>query len=194
MRSSCLAARGSRRKTSAADAPAVGRRGQHGASSVSSQQNEKSLKDRLLWPVVATVIAGTILLFLEHGTDLFSGPEAGSEPAGTVLPDTHETCIWLQGNFPQSPQDVKAKFGMSSNRNIRLIYEICRNAANGFILEEGERILLEVPEGGCIDSDDRAVFSDQTTQESFGGRRAYSGSVLVTAATYRVRGCVEKPR
>ena len=160
---------------------------------MSSGESKKALADRLIWPVIAGVIVVAAGLFLEHRTSLFRELEDSPAPASTFLPDTYGTCQWLQVNFPQSPQDVRAKLGIPADRNVRLIYEICREAANGFVLEEGDRILLEVPEGGCIDSDDRAVFSDRTTLESFGGRRAYSGTVLTVAATYRVRGCLEKP-
>jgi hypothetical protein len=48
---------------------------------MSDERSEGPLRSRLLWPVVAMVIGGMILLFLEYRTNLFTRPTESPETA-----------------------------------------------------------------------------------------------------------------
>ncbi len=107
----------------------------------------------------------------------------------------NQVCQALIGVIPNSPEDVRTKFGIPANKDIRVLYELCQEAPNGFVVEESSSLFtLEVPSGGCIDSYSGAKFSDATVPEQLGGgRRAYSGTVTTTSLTYRIAGCELKP-
>lgn len=124
----------------------------------------------------------------------------GGEPPLTQIPPAepataNSDCQETIGILPNSPQEIKAKFGIPADKGIRIFYEICQEAPNGFIVEDTPSLFtLQVPPGGCIDSYSGARFSDATVPEQlFGGRRAYSGSVTTTSLTYRIAGCELKP-
>lgn len=120
-------------------------------------------------------------------------PLQSSQAASSA--NTNPSCQAIIGRLPNSPQEVRAKFGIPADKGIRMFYEICQEAPNGFIVEESPSLLtLQVPQGGCIDSYSGAKFSDATVPEKLGGgRRAYSGSVTTTSLTYRIAGCELKP-
>jgi hypothetical protein len=105
------------------------------------------------------------------------------------------TCQTITGQLPDSPQDIRARFNIPSDKSIRVFYELCQEAPNGFIVDESPSVFtLQVPEGGCIDSYSGATFSEATSPENIGGgRRAYSGAVTTTSLTYRIAGCELKP-
>ena len=129
-----------------------------------------------------------------------------ASPAPTLLPvssstlsantaDINQVCQSLSGIIPNSPEEVRAKFGIPADKGITVFYELCQEAPNGFGTEETPSLFtLEVPSGGCIDSYSGAQFSEATVlEELFGGRRAYSGTVTTTSLTYRIAGCELKP-
>ena len=107
------------------------------------------------------------------------------------------TCRWLKDNFPQSLEEVKAKFNLpeSSTNTFYLIYEVCPGVANGFIIRDAvTEFHLEVPPGGCIDSrsGDTRYEDDVGTPvpDGFGGWRVYKGIVYTEGVTYRVANCM----
>jgi hypothetical protein len=103
-------------------------------------------------------------------------------------------CETIKTAFPQTLEEVRAKFGLPANgRNFRLVYEECGATATGFIFEGDTEFELSVPEGGCIDSYSGAYFSEQPVSESFGGLRVYGGTVRATGMTYQVAWCETKP-
>lgn len=104
-------------------------------------------------------------------------------------------CQAIIGKLPDNPEEVRRMFGLPSDKGIRVFYEICQEASNGFIVEESpSTFTLQVPTGGCIDSYSGAEFTEATEPDrTGGGRRVYSGSVTTTSLTYRIAGCELKP-
>jgi hypothetical protein len=169
--------------------------------------------------IIVAAIIGLALPFVEKiaNTDpivmTVATPEPSSPvlivvtPTSTVLPPIpipsstgvstaiNQACQAIIGIIPNDPEDVQAKFGIPADKDIRLFYELCQEAPNGFIIEESPLLFtMEVPSGGCIDSYSGAKFSDATVPElTGGGRRAYEGTVTTTSLTYRIAGCELKP-
>ena len=115
--------------------------------------------------------------------------------ANTNTAGVNQVCQSLLGIIPNNPEEVRTKFGIPADKSIRVFYELCQEAPNGFIVDESPSLFtLEVPSGGCIDSYSGAKFSEATIPEQlFGGRRAYSGTVTTTSLTYRIASCDLKP-
>jgi hypothetical protein len=157
--------------------------------------NETDAEAWRSYPVVPVIRTGSWGLW--ETTEEFIAPNAGAclSIISASSPST-SVCQQLVGKIPNSPQEVRTKFGLPANRGITLFYEIssCTDSPNGFIVEEGSLITMQVPEGGCIDAYSGSRFSEETVSEKTGGgRRAYKGNVQTTALTYRVAGCELKP-
>lgn len=171
----------------------------------------RTMNIKVRWEIVLTLLALLVTVFtLVFGDNIYQQitghsffdvtpevltpkPIIGT-PTAAPMPPT-SICQAIMGKLPNSPQEVRVKFGIPADKGIRLFYEICQEAPNGFIVEESPALFtLQVPQGGCIDSYSGANFSDATVPERlFGGRRAYSGSVTTTSLTYRIAGCELKP-
>lgn len=123
-------------------------------------------------------------------------PPANTSSVNSAQATQMATCEWLKTNFPQSLEEVKARFNLpdSATNTFSLVTEICPGVANGFILRDAvTEFHLEVPPGGCIDS-----WSGETRYEGdvgapapdgFGGWRVYKGTVYTKGMTYRVANC-----
>lgn len=112
---------------------------------------------------------------------------------GLLWTKTPTKCEAIKAAFPQSLEDVRAKFKLPANeRTFRLVYEECGAVATGFIFEGNTEFELPVPQGGCIDSYNGAYFSEKPVANSFNGLRVYSGIVRATGMTYRTAWCETK--
>ena len=126
-------------------------------------------------------------------------PEAPTMmPTGTVSSsdDTKNVrCQEIQSTFPQTRDAITSSplFQFPVGSSIDVVREECGGTATGFVYN-GPPHILSVPEGGCIDSDYGAFFSEQPVDgKTFTGQRAYSGTVKATTMTYRVAWCELKP-
>jgi hypothetical protein len=103
------------------------------------------------------------------------------------------TCQWLADNFPQTTQDVIARFGFPQDTTVKFIYELCPSIANAFGFEAKTDIQLDVPAGGCIDSwPGWTKYSGDVgtpVPDGWGGFRVYKGTVRAPGMTYRIMGC-----
>lgn len=136
-----------------------------------------------------------------------SSPTATTAPTVTAMPTVttvpvnglqygpdQEKCQWLLTNFPQSEEAMRLRFNLPSDSSVTLVTEFCRDeVVNGFILEGRTEIEVQVPNGGCIDSDTDSYFSDTPQPESWGGLRATSGVVRAEGMTYRAAWCERIP-
>ncbi len=116
-----------------------------------------------------------------------------SSPTTSTISPQQAQCQWLQNNFPQSPEEVKVRFGFSDDTTINFVYELCPSIANAFAFKAKTVIELQVPSDGCIDS--WAGFTEYVGNvgtpipDGAGGWRVYKGGVRAPEMTYRVAGC-----
>lgn len=153
----------------------------------------------------AAIIAGICTLVVATPTLLpfFAGLVVAPTPTrftnSAALPVTNPTnslaskCEWLRNNFPQTEQAIRAKYGIPRSSNVFFHIEECAPVVNGFYFRGTEVIELKVPEGGCLDSSRTAIFSGPTIPESYGGLRAYSGTVRDSNISYRAALCEYHP-
>jgi len=115
-----------------------------------------------------------------------------------VVPVTEDPaitmCNWLKDNFPQTQQEVIARFGFPQDTTIKFNPpELCPTIANSFSFKATTVIQLDVPSGGCIDS--WAGFTEYVgdvgtpVPDGWGGWRVYKGTVRAPEMTYRIKGC-----
>jgi hypothetical protein len=125
--------------------------------------NETDAEAWRSYPVVPVIHSGSWGLWETTGE--FIAPNTGAclSIISAISPST-SLCQQLDGKIPNSPQEVRTKFGFPANRGITLFYEIlgCTDSPNGFIVEEGSLITMQVPEGGCIDAYSGSRFSEET--------------------------------
>ena len=122
-------------------------------------------------------------------------------PAATTVTSTaprygsdEEKCQQLLNSFPQTEEEMRARFNLPPDSSVALVTEFCRGeVVNGFILEGRTDIQVEVPDGGCIDSDTDSYFSETPQPESWGGLRATGGVVRAEGMTYRAAWCERIP-
>ena len=125
--------------------------------------------------------------------DIFLPASVTSTPIPPPAATQQAQCQWLQNNFPQSSQEVKARFGLLEDTAINFIYELCPSAANALGFKAKAEIQLQVPLGGCIDSwpGFTKYVGDVGTPvpDGWGGWRVYKGTVRSPEMTYRIMGC-----
>lgn len=123
-------------------------------------------------------------------------PSSAPPPQATLPsaanPPRLSRCQWLQQRFPQSREAIAQNLQIPASR-VRVLNEGCPGIATGFVLELGDEIELQVPDGGCIDAPQDAGFTDKTVPDQVGGLRAFSGKVSAVIMTYRPL-CEDSPR
>ena len=120
-------------------------------------------------------------------------PEVPPQPAQASNSSQQNQCQWLQSNFPQTAEDAKAKYNLSSDTTFQFIYELCPSIANAFAFKANSTVEIQVPSGGCIDSWSgfTKYVGDVGTpvEDGHGGWRVYRGIVRAPEMTIRILGC-----
>lgn len=157
-------------------------------------EEHMSTRQRVFWlivvPLIVAVAAGIILgegsRFSSQQIEVTppNGQTESQDASNVVL----SKCQWLELNLPQSQEAIATKFDLPINR-IEVQREGCGIIIDGFVIRRGtdteyaSEIVVQVPEGGCIDASADAGFTGDHEQKPW-GIRAYSGSVRAMVMTY----------